>query len=63
MRAMLCRAWGEVESLTLEDVAPPKPGPGQVLIDVKATAINYADAIMVAGKYQTKPPLPFSPGL
>jgi NADPH2:quinone reductase len=63
MRAVLCRAWGEVESLTLEDVAPPKPGPGQVLIDVKATAINYADAIMVAGKYQTKPPLPFSPGL
>jgi NADPH2:quinone reductase len=63
MRAVLCRAWGEVETLTLEDVAPPKVGPGQVLIDVKATAINYADAIMVAGRYQTKPPLPFSPGL
>ena len=63
MRAVLCRAWGEVETLTLEDVAPPKPGRGQVLIDVKATAINYADAIMVAGRYQTKPPLPFSPGL
>jgi NADPH:quinone reductase len=63
MRAILCRAWGEVETLTLEDVAPPKVGPGQVLIDVKATAINYADAIMVAGRYQTKPPLPFSPGL
>jgi NADPH2:quinone reductase len=63
MRALLCRAWGEVETLTLEDVAPPKVGPGQVLIDVKATAVNYADAIMVAGRYQTKPPLPFSPGL
>jgi NADPH2:quinone reductase len=63
MRAVLCRAWGEVETLTLEDVAPPKVGPGQVLIDVEATAINYADAIMVAGRYQTKPPLPFSPGL
>jgi NADPH:quinone reductase len=63
MRAVLCRAWGEVETLTLEDVTPPKVGPGQVLIDVKATAINYADAIMVAGRYQTKPPLPFSPGL
>ena len=63
MRAVLCRAWGAVETLTVEDVAPPKPGRGQVLIDVKATAINYADAIMVAGKYQTKPPLPFSPGL
>jgi NADPH:quinone reductase len=63
MRAVLCRAWGEVETLRLEDVAAPKVGPGQVLIDVKATAINYADAIMVAGRYQTKPPLPFSPGL
>ena len=63
MRALLCHAWGEVETLRLEDVAPPKPGRGQVLIDVRATAINYADAIMVAGRYQTKPPLPFSPGL
>jgi NADPH2:quinone reductase len=63
MRALLCRAWGDVETLRVEEVAPPKPGRGQVLIDVKATAINYADAIMVAGRYQTKPPLPFSPGL
>jgi NADPH2:quinone reductase len=63
MRAVLCRAWGEVDSLELADVAPPKPGPGEVLIDIRATGINYADAIMVAGHYQTKPPLPFSPGL
>jgi NADPH2:quinone reductase len=60
---VICRAWGEVDSLTVEDVAPPKPGPGEVLIDVKATAVNYADALMVAGGYQTRPPLPFSPGL
>lgn len=63
MRAVMCHAWGEVESLKIEDVAPPTPGRGQVLIDVKATSVNYADAIMVAGRYQTKPPLPFSPGL
>jgi NADPH2:quinone reductase len=63
MRAVICRAWGEVESLTLEDVAAPTPGPAQVLIDVKATGVNYADAIMVAGKYQTRPSFPFSPGL
>ncbi len=63
MRAMLCHAWGEVESLTLEDVEAPAPGPDEVLIDVKATSINYADSIMVAGRYQTKPPFPFSPGL
>lgn len=63
MRAVICRAWGEVEDLALEDVEPPVPGPGELLIDVKATAVNYADALMVAGRYQTKPPFPFSPGL
>jgi NADPH2:quinone reductase len=63
MRAVICRAWGEVEDLEVADVAPPAPGPGEVLIEVKATGINYADALLVAGRYQTKPPLPFSPGL
>jgi NADPH2:quinone reductase len=63
MRAVICRAWGEVEGLTIEDVPAPTPGPGQVLIDVKATGINFADSLMVAGRYQTRPPLPFSPGL
>jgi len=63
MRAVVCRAWGEVETLKVEEVPPPAPGPGEVLIEVKATAVNYADALLVAGRYQTKPPLPFSPGL
>jgi NADPH2:quinone reductase len=63
MRAVLCRAWGAIDDLTLADVAAPVPAAGEVLIAVKATAVNYADAIMVAGRYQTKPPLPFSPGL
>ena len=63
MRAVRCRAWGAVEDLAVEDVPPPQPGPGEVLITVQATAVNYADAIMVAGRYQTRPPLPFSPGL
>src|SRR5499427_9410972 len=63
MRAVICRAWGEVESLTIDDVPAPTPGPGQVLIDVRATGINFADSLMVAGRYQTRPPLPFSPGL
>ncbi|HEV8143817.1 MAG TPA: NADPH:quinone oxidoreductase family protein [Methylomirabilota bacterium] len=63
MRAVLCRAWGPIDTLTIEDVPPPVPGAAEILIDVKATAVNYADAIMVAGQYQTKPPLPFSPGL
>jgi len=63
MRAMLCHAWGPVENLKLGDVPAPVPADGEVVIAVKAVGINYADAIMVAGNYQTKPPLPFSPGL
>jgi NADPH:quinone reductase len=63
MRAVICRAWGEVDGLRVEEVAAPTPGPDDVLIQVKATAVNYADALMTAGRYQTKPDLPFSPGL
>jgi NADPH2:quinone reductase len=63
VKAVICRAWGAIDTLEIEDVPPPAPGPGQLLIDVKATGVNYADSIMVAGKYQTRPPLPFSPGL
>src|SRR2546429_4002700 len=63
MRAVICRAWGPVDDLKLEDVAPPRPGPGQLVIDVKATGVNYADSIRVAGRYQTRPTFPFSPGL
>jgi NADPH:quinone reductase len=63
MRAVICRAWGEVDTLKLEEVAVPTPGPEDVLIAVKATAVNYADALMTAGRYRTKPNLPFSPGL
>jgi NADPH2:quinone reductase len=63
MRAVVCRGWGPIDDLTLEDAPSPTPGAGQVLIDVKATGVNYADSLMVAGKYQTKPEFPFSPGL
>jgi NADPH2:quinone reductase len=63
MRAVICRAWGEVDSLRVEEIAPPAPAADEVLIDVRATAVNYADSIMVAGRYQTRPPFPFSPGI
>ena len=63
MRAVLCRAWGPIDDLTVGEAPAPVPAHDEVLIQVKATAVNYADAIMVAGRYQTKPPLPFSPGL
>jgi len=63
MRALICRRWGAVDEPTVGEAPIPETAPGEVLIRVKATAANYADSIMVAGRYQTKPPLPFSPGL
>ena len=63
MRALICRHWGSIDELELGDMPVPQPAAEEVLIRVKATAVNYADSIMVAGRYQTKPELPFSPGL
>jgi NADPH2:quinone reductase len=63
MRALICWAWGDIDTLELGEMAVPKPGPGEVLIDVVATSANFADTIMVAGNYQTKPDFPFAPGL
>ena len=45
----------------IEDIAVPQPGPGDVLIAVQAAALNYFDTLITRGKYQSKPPLPFSP--
>ena len=62
MKALLCRAFGPIETLRVEEVPSPVPGAGEVLIDVKAAAINFPDALVVQGLYQAKPELPFSPG-
>lgn len=62
MKAILCRTYGLPESLTLEDVPSPTPGPGQVLIRVKACSLNFPDTLTIRNMYQLKPPLPFSPG-
>src|SRR5947208_1107376 len=62
MKAMVARAWGEPSSLVYADVTEPTPDPGEVLIDVRAVGCNFPDILIVQGKYQTKPPLPFSPG-
>ena len=63
MRALICREFGPVESLELADIPAPVPGPDQMLLDIAATSVNFADSIMVDGRYQTKPAFPFSPGL
>src|SRR5689334_22165249 len=63
MRALICSRWGDIDQLKVGEAPRPVPKSGEVLIRAKATAVNYADSIMVAGRYQTKPELPFSPGL
>lgn len=63
MKAMLCRAFGPPESLALGDLPDPVPGPGEVLIRSAASGVNFADTLMIEGKYQEKPPFPFAPGL
>jgi NADPH:quinone reductase len=62
MKALMCRAFGPIDTLRVEEVPSPAPGPGKVLIDVKAAAINFPDALIVQGLYQSRPELPFSPG-
>jgi NADPH:quinone reductase len=62
MKALMCHAFGPIETLRVEERPSPVPGPGQVLIDVKAAAVNFPDALIVQGLYQVKPALPFSPG-
>ena len=58
----MCKAFGPPESLVLEEVEEPKPGSGQVVVDVEACAVNFPDVLMIQDMYQFKPPLPFSPG-
>ena len=62
MKAVLCKAYGPPESLVLEEVAPLHAGRGQVVIDVKACGVNFPDTLIIQGKYQFKPEMPFSPG-
>ncbi len=62
MKIVLSRAPGPPESLTLEDVPDPSPGPGQVVIAVKACGVNFPDALIIEDRYQVRPERPFAPG-
>jgi NADPH2:quinone reductase len=62
MKAVLCKSYGPPENLVIEEVEPLKAGKGQAVIDVKACSVNFPDTLIIQGKYQFKPPLPFSPG-
>ena len=61
MKAVLCKTLDGPGSLVLEDIPDPTPGPGEVVIKVKAAALNFFDTLITRGKYQKKPELPFSP--
>jgi NADPH2:quinone reductase len=62
MRAMLATEWADPSAMQLREVPDPEPGPGEVLVEVRAIGCNFPDILIVQGKYQVKPPLPFSPG-
>jgi NADPH:quinone reductase len=62
MKAVLCTHFGPAESLQLADIDAPRAGPGEALVRIKAVALNFFDTLLIAGKYQHKPPFPFSPG-
>jgi len=62
MKAWRVHNWGEPETMSWEDVPSPEPGPGEVRIRNHAAALNFFDILQVQGKYQIKPPFPFTPG-
>ncbi|QHG67609.1 NADPH:quinone oxidoreductase family protein [Pseudomonas putida] len=62
MKAVLCKTLGPARELVLEDVASPVPKKNEILLDVQAAGVNFPDTLIIEGKYQFQPPLPFSPG-
>lgn len=62
MKSVVCKEFGPPENLVVETSADPTPGPGQILIDVKASTVTFPDALMIENKYQFKPSPPFVPG-
>ena len=62
MKAVLCKSYGPPEQLVVEDIPALTPGKGQVVISVKACGVNFPDTLIIEGKYQFQPEMPFSPG-
>jgi NADPH2:quinone reductase len=63
MRRVVCHAFGPLSDLVVETAPDLVAGDGQVVVDVTAAGASFADALMVRGRYQVKPPLPFTPGM
>ena len=62
MQAWICNELSGPDALTWQDSPTPEPGPGEVRVAIKAASLNFPDLLIVQGKYQMKPPLPFVPG-
>src|SRR4249919_1472731 len=62
MKALLSHEAGGPEMLRMTELADPSPGPGELLVRVRAAAVNYPDVLIIEDKYQFKPPRPFAPG-
>jgi NADPH2:quinone reductase len=62
MKILHCKEYGPVENLVWEDIDSPEPGENEVLVSIKAAALNFPDYLIVQGLYQFKPDLPFAPG-
>jgi len=63
MRAVRAHQWCEPRGLTIDEIDRPKPNEGEVLVKINSASLNFPDILLIAGKYQVKPPLPFTPGL
>ncbi len=61
MKAILCSRFGGPDDLEFADLPDPVAGSGEVVVAIKAAALNFFDTLLIAGKYQMKPPFPFSP--
>ena len=61
MKAILCTRLGGPDDLELVDLPRPTPGPDEAVVRIEAAALNFFDTLIIAGKYQVKPALPFSP--
>ena len=61
MKAILCSQYCQPDDLVMAEVPDPVAGPGEAVIAIKAAALNFFDILMIQGKYQIKPPFPFSP--
>lgn len=62
MRAVVCHEFAPIDQLRIEERPDPEPADGRVVVAVRAAGVNYVDGLFVQGKYQIKPPLPFTPG-